>query len=312
MQKHTSIGSAFVLALTLTLCATTRVASAQTDTTRRAKPRVPVTKEQPPAPATAPLRKEPPAPTVDTLGKVSRGEVVVPRDTTPPIPVPTPKAEPTPPPATPAPPLPSPRPVPTRTTTYLFGHSGLYAGVGASLAVPYNLFSDLGYQVSYGMSMPIGWHRMGRTFGVRTFLSYDQAHAHTSSDPNALPALHGSGPDPKIYTATLDATLKFPLQKLAREGKGFSLYTVGGGGIYLFRGFGGTDPLAATLGVDKFGSSPKNLHKYGLNAGAGVEWGLGPTALFVESRYVNVFTTGSGNGTNSIRWIPIVAGVTVR
>jgi hypothetical protein len=265
---------------------------AQTDTTQRPKPGVRVTKERPPLPkptVATPLKKDA---VLDTLGRVATGTVELPRDTaragptptTPPVTKAAEQAHAT------APPQIVQR-TPRRGT-------GFYLGIGGSLAVPYNEFSRLGYQTSYGFGMPMGWHRLDRRLGVRAFLGYDQAHAHVSRDPKAAPALHHSGPDPKIYTATLDATLRFPLTARATEGVGLSLYTVTGGGAYLFRGFGGLDPLSVVLGVDKYGHSRKNITKWGVNAGGGLEWGFGSSAVFFEARFVNAFTTGSANGTD--------------
>jgi hypothetical protein len=147
---------------------------------------------------------------------------------------------------------------------------------------------------------------------VRATLAYDQLHADQEGLQGSLPAMRGSGPDPKVYAATLDAVLKFPVGQGAREGRGLSLYALGGGGSYLFRGFGGGGVLADVLGADKIGTSAKNIHKWGAQAGAGIEWGLGPTALFVESRWINVFTTNSRTGNDHLRWIPIGVGVTLR
>jgi hypothetical protein len=147
---------------------------------------------------------------------------------------------------------------------------------------------------------------------VRATLAFDQVHADVATADVTAPAMLGSAPDPKIYTGTLDAVLKFPIGRLAREGRGLSLYGVGGGGVYLFRGFGGTTELANVLGGDKIGSSAKNVHKWGVYGGAGMEYGLGPTAVFVESRWVNVFTKGSQAGNDYLRWIPISVGVTLR
>jgi hypothetical protein len=204
---------------------------------------------------------------------------------------------------------PQPRANPTR---YLFGTSGFYLGAGAGTAVPFNLFSNLGYDSGFDLTIPIGWHRPGRTLGVRATLAYDQIHADMATAVRTAPAMLGSAPDPKIYSGTLDALLKFPLGNSVRDGRGLSLYAVGGGGAYLFRGFGGTTALSDVLGADKIGTSVKNVHKWGVEAGAGLEYGLGPTAVFVESRWVNVFTNGSRAGNDYLRWIPINAGVTLR
>ena len=197
-------------------------------------------------------------------------------------------------------------------TRYLFGNSGFFVGLGVGTAVPYNQLSDLGYDSGLDLTIPMGWRRPGRTLGFRATLGYDQVHADVASADRTEPAMLGSAPDPKVYSGTADALLTFPIGRSAREGRGLSLYALGGGGVYLFRGFGGRTVLADVLGGDEIGSSRKNVHKWGLEAGAGMEFGLGPTALFVESRWVNVFTGGSRTGNDYLRWVPIAAGVMIR
>jgi hypothetical protein len=270
---------------------------------------IPVTKE----PVAAPVAARP-----DTAVRAIAGDVVAPKDTAPAVTPPTCSMMPTRPPgmpscgamrATMAPRVPEPR---AKATRYLFGNSGFFVGVGAGTAVPFNLLSDLGYDSGFDLTIPFGWHKAGQTLGVRGTLGFDQVHADIATVNATAPAMLGSAPDPKIYSGTVDALLKFPIGKVAREGKGLSLYAVGGGGVYLFRGFGGTTPLGNVLGSDKIGSSVKNVHKYGVEAGAGMEYGLGPTAVFVESRWVNVFTNGSRAGNDYLRWIPILVGVTIR
>ena len=302
------------------------------------KSRVPVTKEQaPPAkmPATTPAPKQPvvvpkgpvtvpsapePESPVAPIQRVAPGDVAPPRDTalatvarpecammpnrTAPMGrrmaemcgamMPS-QAQPTP-----------------KATRYLFGSSGFYIGLGAGTAVPYNHLSNLGYDSGLDITVPVGWHRPGRTLGIRATLAFDQVHADMARIDVTAPAMRGSAPDPKIYSGSLDAVLKFPIGQTAREGRGLSVYTVGGGGLYLFRGFGGATQLGDVLGGDDVGNSRKNVHKWGVGAGAGLEWGIGPTAVFFESRFVNVFTDGSRTGNDHLRWIPISVGVMVR
>lgn len=309
------------------------VSGAQADTT---KTRVPVKKEQvvspTKAPPAAPVAKEPVAPVAaapavtpaDTMPRVAAGEAMLPKDSAPAT-VPPGKCTM----MAAGPPAPLARMkemcgamAPARAqqpgaerakpTRYLFGSSGLYLGVGAGTAIPFNLLSDLGYDSGFDLTIPVGWQRPGRTLGIRATLAFDQVHADVATADATAPAMLGSAPDPKIYSGTMDAVLKFPIGGVAREGRGLSLYTVGGGGAYLFRGFGGLTQLGDVLGTDKIGSSRKNVHKWGVEAGAGMEYGLGPTAVFVESRWVNVFTKGSQAGNRAVRWIPINVGVTVR
>lgn len=319
MKLHTSTTCALGLAVLFSLGATS-MARAQADT---AKGRVPVRKERAAAPATpsstAPVANVPLGMRPDTMPRVSTGEVVAPKDSAvAPMPAsprgvtPPAAASPFPVPAQPccAPAQPQPR---ASATRYLFGNSGFYIGAGGGTAVPFNESSNLGYDSGVDLTFPVGWHRAGRTLGVRATLAFDQLHADVSAANGAtLPAMSGSAPDPKIYSGTLDAVLKFPIGRSAREGRGLSLYTVGGGGAYLFRGFGGGTQLGSVLGADKIGDSRKNVHKWGIEAGAGMEWGLGPTAVFFESRWVNVFTNGSRAGNDYLRWIPIAVGMTLR
>lgn len=340
MRLHAVGAYTFGLAVAVSL-GVASAGGAQADTTRV---RVPVRKEQAAAPtkvtpvvpaakaqAAVPAAREPaavaakPEPTVlrtDTMPRVATGDVVMPKDTAPPIVsraecAMMPKA-----PAErralmaeacgammPAQAQPQAKPAATR---YLFGSSGFYLGAGAGTAVPYNELSDLGYDSGLDITIPVGWHRPGRTLGIRGTLAFDQVHADLASARGALPAMSGSAPDPKIYSGTLDAVLKFPIGSMAREGRGLSLYALGGGGVHLFRGFGGTTPLADVLGGDEVGNSRKNIHKWGVEAGAGMEWGLGPTAVFIESRWINAFTSGSRTDTKYLRWIPIGVGVIVR
>jgi hypothetical protein len=326
MRLRTSGAYTIGLAIALALGVAT-AAGAQADTT---KSRVPVKKEQP-APTKSqpgvPVMKETapepvaPAPSVtrtDTMPRAAAGEVVTPKDTMVATVAPgtcamMPTAEAKMPKAM----MencgmmqqPQPRANPTR---YLFGTSGFYLGVGAGTATPFNVLHDMGYDTGFDLTIPIGWQRPGRALGVRATLAYDQIHADKATADVTAPAMLGSAPDPKIYSGTIDALLKFPIGNSVRDGRGLSFYAVGGGGAYLFRGFGGTTALSDMLGGDKIGSSGKNVHKWGVQAGAGLEYGLGPTAVFVESRWVNVFTKGSTSGNDYLRWIPISVGVTLR
>ena len=306
---------AFTIGLAVVVSASATMAGAQSDTTRT---RVPVRKEQ----AATPAKATAVVPPRDTTPHVAAGDVAVPKDTAP-----STLARPTCQMMAGAPMMPAARmkemcgammpaqPQPQareRSTQYLFGNSGFYVGLGAGTAVPYNQLSNLGYDSGFDLTIPVGWRRPGRTLGLRATLGFDQVHADVASADRTMPAMAGSAPDPKVYSATADAVFTFPIGQTAREGRGLSLYALGGGGAYLFRGFGGRTVLADVLGSDEIGSSRKNIHKWGVQAGAGMEYGLGPTAVFVESRWVNVFTGGSRAGNDYLRWIPFSAGVMLR
>jgi hypothetical protein len=131
-----------------------------------------------------------------------------------------------------------------------------------------------------------------------------------------------AGHDTQLWSAMLDGKLRLPVfgpRALA------ALYVVAGGGVHYFGNYSGTfartnpaaeqtrfpnaapyDSTGAT-GAEYSSSGYSALMRFGTNAGAGVQWSAGPVALFVEGRYVTVFT--KDRRTN---YWPIVLGVTSR
>jgi len=78
-----------------------------------------------------------------------------------------------------------------------------------------------------------------------------------------------------------------------------SFYVIGGGGVHYLRNysstFASTNPQAerAIFKPDSGYSAPssyRSLTRFGLNAGAGVEFGVNAATMFVEARYVTVLT----------------------
>jgi len=65
----------------------------------------------------------------------------------------------------------------------------------------------------------------------------------------------------------------------------------------------------------------KSITKLGASMGAGIEFGVGPAAIFFESRWVNVFANRDedldfneffGNRSKHVRWVPLVLGISFR
>jgi hypothetical protein len=88
---------------------------------------------------------------------------------------------------------------------------------------------------------------------------------------------------------------------------------------------GSRSSLNALLGTDVLDANDevgeKNKTKFGVNGGAGLEFGVGPAAIFLESRWVNVFANRKqdltfdeffGDRSKHIRWVPLVLGVSFR
>jgi len=201
----------------------------------------------------------------------------------------------------------------------LFGNSGFYIGVAGGGGIPIGDFKDLGYDNGWGVTVPIGWHKPGNMLGLQLDLGYNQFNGGTfltSGTPTNL-----LNPDPKVWSANLNVKLSFPFTESRTTG----LYLIGGGGVYRFQDFGTNSALGGFLGNDIIDADdPDNQTartKWGLNGGAGFEFGLGPTSLFVESRFVNVFAKRQANSdfndffgerTSDVRWVPIVIGLNFR
>ena len=195
-----------------------------------------------------------------------------------------------------------------------------YTGLAAGAASPTGDLEDLGYDSGLSISIPLGWHRPNSLFGVRLMLGYSQFNGATFSTGGATPVIL-SNPDPKVYSAELNLNMRFPFN----ERRTSSVYLSGGGGVYMFRNFGQGSALGAYLGNDVLDPNDSNnestINKWGVNGGAGLEFGIGTSALFLETRLVNVFAGRNdepnldsvlGERGSSVRWMPLILGFTIR
>jgi hypothetical protein len=206
---------------------------------------------------------------------------------------------------------------------YLFNGSGWYIGVSGGSAMPTGDFEDLGYDTGFNVNVPIGWHGRSSFMGVRLDLGYSQFGGGTFSGTGAAgtPVVLNNA-DPKVLTAALNVTARVPLN----GAKTWHLYGVGGAGIHHFRSFGRASALGGFLGNDVLDNNDETvenvINKFGAQFGGGIDFGVGPASLFIESRVVNVFADRDDNvqfgdffGSNrskTLRWVPIVLGVTFR
>lgn len=181
----------------------------------------------------------------------------------------------------------------------LFGHSGFYIGLGTGANFTTSTLRDMGYTEGLNLTVPIGWSKPGTLLGLRAEFAMQQFEGRIA--PTFV------NPDPTLYSATAMATLNLPMN----AAKTNLFYLMGGGGAYNFRSFGSASALN-----DRLGGTAKNVTKLGVTAGAGFEFHiLGATSLFLQSQFTNVFAdkseTNLGGGRN-LRWMPFVAGLTLR
>ena len=195
-----------------------------------------------------------------------------------------------------------------------------YIGFAAGSASPTTDLQDLGYDSGLSLSVPIGWHNPAALFGWRLMLGYNQFNGASFTTLGTSPTVL-SNPDPKVYSAELNLNMRFPFN----ERKTSSVYFTGGGGVYMFRNFGRGSALGGYLGNDVLDPDDSNnestINKWGINGGAGLEFGIGSSSLFLETRLVNVFAgrddepnfdSAFGERGTSLRWFPLVLGFTIR
>lgn len=195
-----------------------------------------------------------------------------------------------------------------------------YIGLAAGSASPQGDVEDLGYDSGFNIAIPIGWHNPSSMFGFRAMLGYSQFNGASFTTGGTAPTVF-SNPDPKVYSAELNLNMRFPFNQRRTS----SVYLSGGGGMYMFRNFGQGSALAGYLGNDVLdpndSANETAITKWGVNGGAGLEFGIGTSSLFLETRLVNVFAGRDdepnfdsvfGERGTSVRWVPLILGFTIR
>ena len=181
----------------------------------------------------------------------------------------------------------------------LFGHSGFFIGLGTGVNFSTGTLHNVGYGTGLNVAMPFGWSKPGNLFGLRGELGVQ------SFEGRVMPGFQNI--DPRLYTATAQVMMNLPFN----EAKTNLLYLMGGAGAYMFDRVGESSTLN-----NRMGDSNGRVTKLGLTGGAGLEFHiLGATSLFVQSSFTNVFAEKPVNtpgSSGNLRWVPLVAGITLR
>jgi len=192
--------------------------------------------------------------------------------------------------------------------------NGFYIGIGGGTAMPTGGIREA-YNSGYNVSVPMGWDSQTGPLGLRLDLTYDQMHARSTlratDDPGTAAGL--TTVNPQIWSAMADLKLRLPFSgQFAGATTGF--YVIGGVGGHYLRNYGSTFAVTnPSTNITDQGLQATSLNdngslwRFGANAGGGISFGLGNTELFVESRYVRIFT--SAQRTN---YVPIVVGLSIK
>jgi outer membrane protein with beta-barrel domain len=150
----------------------------------------------------------------------------------------------------------------------------VHFGLGGGVSIPSGTTSD---------GLKTGWHGMALVqilpAASPVGFQIDGAYQQLNFD--------GGGGKDQVIDGTANVVYEFKTSSETR----FRPYLIGGGGVYNIKA------------KPDVGPSPSST-KFGINAGAGFNFGAANTSLFVESRFHNVFVTGS-----DFHFIPITVGV---
>ncbi|HEX8946211.1 MAG TPA: hypothetical protein VF785_23950 [Gemmatimonadaceae bacterium] len=213
---------------------------------------------------------------------------------------------------------PPPPPPPAETTVVappvMVRHygNGFYVGIGGGTSVPTGAIRDA-YDPGFNVTVPIGWDAPTGPLGLRLDLSYNQLDARSALRSNGT-AVAVTSTNPQIWSAMADAKFRLPFTGRFVGGATTGLYAIGGVGAHYLRNYSSTfgvtnpntninDQGVQTTALQSNGS----LWRMGANVGGGLSFGFGSTELFVESRYVHIFTKDQATS-----YVPIILGLSFR
>jgi opacity protein-like surface antigen len=176
---------------------------------------------------------------------------------------------------------------------HIFGSSGFFIGVGGGATVPTGNFNNA-YKTGWNITVPLGWQSFTTPWGLRLDGTYNQVGGRSFT----AGGLSSNLADAKLWSGMLDATFRLPWG--VNKTSGF--YLLGGVGLHHLTNFG--NGTFSSSDVGSVSSNGASTTKFGWNAGGGLDFGIGPVAAFVESRFVSVLT--SGQHTN---YVPVIAGI---
>ncbi len=182
---------------------------------------------------------------------------------------------------------------------------GVYFGLGGGVAIPYSSYRN-SHKDGFDINAQLGWFPKDAALGLRLTGDAIFLGKRDTDCPNC--------PSPRLYAGNGDVVLRFPLDRTSKLNP--VLYFLGGGGINKFQNFlpyRNKAGRVTTAGGDTYLSYPGlNLTKaaagdksifFSYEGGTGLDFNVGAAHMYVESKFVQVQTTGGPS-----RYFPIVAG----
>ena len=174
-------------------------------------------------------------------------------------------------------------------------NSGFYLGVAGGSTMPIGDLKDdptNSYDMGWNVTVPFGWDFGSFPLGLRFDLAMDNLKAKTSLvDPFGNPMRNVV-----IYSGSGGLKLNVPIYRTASR-----FYLMGGAGAHRITGY--------ARSVDSVQTIKDAKTNIGWYAGAGFNLRLGRSAIFIESRYINVDPKQpAGFAYPMANYIPIIAG----
>jgi hypothetical protein len=173
-------------------------------------------------------------------------------------------------------------------------NSGFYMGIagGSTMAMGDLKTADV-FDMGWNVTVPFGWDFSRIPLGIRFDVAMDNLMAKsTIVDPFGNPMRNVV-----VYSGSGGLKLNVPLFRTASR-----FYLIGGAGAHRITGY-----ATAVDSIQTIATAKTDIGWYG---GAGLNFRFGRTALFVESRYINVDNKqpSSGFAIDKVNYLPIILG----
>ena len=176
-------------------------------------------------------------------------------------------------------------------------NSGFYMGIAGGSTMPMGDLKDSptnSYDMGWNVTLPFGWDFGSFPLGLR----FDVAMDNLMAKANLLDSFGNPMRNVAIYSGSGGLKLNLPIFRTASR-----FYLMGGAGAHRVTGYATSADSTQTIKDAK-----TNIGWYG---GAGLNFRFGRTALFVESRYINIQAKQPvpvGFAYEKANYIPIVLG----
>ena len=173
-------------------------------------------------------------------------------------------------------------------------NSGFYMGIaGGSTMAMGDLKTANVFDMGWNVTVPFGWDFSKIPLGIRFDVAMDNLMAKsTVIDPFGNPMRNVV-----VYSGSGGLKLNIPLFRTASR-----FYLIGGAGAHRITGY--------ATAVDSVQTIMKAKTDIGWYGGAGLNFRFGRTALFLESRYINVDNKQAPTGfaINKVNYLPVILG----